>query len=1123
MIHLTTAATLEPLADACATLLAQPTADPLAPEWIAVPTGGVRAWLQRRLAARLGATSEGRLDGVSMNISFVRADGLRQALLGNGPSGGIHGAGHGSDGWSTTAMTWALMMIGADPSASGRNADVPLARWAMSHAERFGRYQVHRPNVLQGWLQERPRYAIAGTGVGAKSEHAQADLYRTMHDLLAAPDPVERLEDLFTASGDNSASPTRLLAVPTRLVVFGFTVPPDGGLFPRLADLVAKQCDLHVYGLDPLPGDEARWTPLGRSWGKPVDDGRKVLAQLPRASVEPQIHFDANPAADPQSLLGTLQRWISSGDRPAGLATNGDGSVIVHGCQGLTRQAEVLRDDLLGRFADDEALREEDVVVYCSDPERVAPILRATWGPSTMGNDADGVPRLRYHIDGLPLRAADPIADAFSRLLEMTTGRVTPVDLLGFCQLEPVRQRWGFDDDDIARFRDWVTALNVRWGLNPDHRSRFAVPASLSLGTWRRALDRLALGVAYASDDLVVAVPGDTAGALPFAIEGDDLDRLGRLSDLIARIEQLVECAIEPMDIETRLDQLRATVRGLLAPAKGKDDQLDRILRVCSVPDDAAAMLRSSEAGLTVTLSDIRPLLLAQLSSRGGASTPTRGGITVTTPDSFRGVPFRLTYLLDLDDSWVPTGTIESGDLLAADPKPGDPDRRNEARLSLLTALIASRDAVIVLVNARDIATNQIVPEAIVTSELLDALDGLSASDARELLVRDHPRQAIDPKCFQPGSSLSGTRPWSFDRVAYAATNARASELASPTKALWQTPTDRVTARASVIPLADLIDLIKDTTKVSTRNAFDLTLPYDNADPAEHLPTALTNLERFRLRREVLDDRLGDGLNDPSGEASDEELLTQLQAADRLPIASLGVAAFDDAVDTIDTLCEIAATVCADRNREVIDISLPIGGDRRIEGSIEVWRGPNDASVVDVLTSELKNADRLTALLRVVLLAASAPATSWRAALVAPKWKKPLLVAIPAQDAGDAELRNDTKDFVQRALDNFVRLYDVAQLGPLPLIPELFKLDGDFAANPGAAWRPWATERPIRRFVYGDVDFHTMRRATTHLDDPGIEGDPSAADTPGRIEHLGGLFMRMLKEAEALDKQSRGK
>ncbi|MDQ3849564.1 MAG: exodeoxyribonuclease V subunit gamma [Actinomycetota bacterium] len=69
MLHIHRAERADGLVDALSALLADPPADPFAPEVIAVPTRGMERWLTQRMSARLDA-SEGRADGVCANIAF---------------------------------------------------------------------------------------------------------------------------------------------------------------------------------------------------------------------------------------------------------------------------------------------------------------------------------------------------------------------------------------------------------------------------------------------------------------------------------------------------------------------------------------------------------------------------------------------------------------------------------------------------------------------------------------------------------------------------------------------------------------------------------------------------------------------------------------------------------------------------------------------------------------------------------------------------------------------------------------------------------------------------------------------------------------------------------------------
>ncbi|MHB8458209.1 MAG: exodeoxyribonuclease V subunit gamma, partial [Acidimicrobiales bacterium] len=50
MLHIASAAQVEPLAAALAAVLAEPLSDLMTPEWVAVPTVGMQRWLALELA-----------------------------------------------------------------------------------------------------------------------------------------------------------------------------------------------------------------------------------------------------------------------------------------------------------------------------------------------------------------------------------------------------------------------------------------------------------------------------------------------------------------------------------------------------------------------------------------------------------------------------------------------------------------------------------------------------------------------------------------------------------------------------------------------------------------------------------------------------------------------------------------------------------------------------------------------------------------------------------------------------------------------------------------------------------------------------------------------------------------
>ena len=64
---------------------------------------------------------------------------------------------------------------------------------------------------------------------------------------------------------------------------------------------------------------------------------------------------------------------------------------------------------------------------------------------------------------GRPIRSSA----ATLALLELAGGRFEVAEVLDFLALGPVRQRFRFDDEDLADMTEWASGTNVRWGVDP--------------------------------------------------------------------------------------------------------------------------------------------------------------------------------------------------------------------------------------------------------------------------------------------------------------------------------------------------------------------------------------------------------------------------------------------------------------------------------------------------------------------------------------------------------------------------------------------------------------------------------------------------------------------------------
>ena len=116
MIHVYAAGGAEPLAARLAEVWAGPVADPFTPEWLAVPSDGMRRWLTLELARHLGASGPGG-DGVVANVVRAYPGTLRSCVLA-AARGGDH-----PDPWDIDRLVWSVLAAldrgGHDPALGG--------------------------------------------------------------------------------------------------------------------------------------------------------------------------------------------------------------------------------------------------------------------------------------------------------------------------------------------------------------------------------------------------------------------------------------------------------------------------------------------------------------------------------------------------------------------------------------------------------------------------------------------------------------------------------------------------------------------------------------------------------------------------------------------------------------------------------------------------------------------------------------------------------------------------------------------------------------------------------------------------------------------------------------------
>ncbi len=223
-----------------------------------------------------------------------------------------------------------------------------------------------------------------------------------------------------------------------------------------------------------------------------------------------------------------------------------------------------------------------------------------------------------------------------------------------------------------------------------------------------------------------------------------------------------------------------------------------------------------------------------------------------------RSVPHRVVCLLGLDDGAFPRQpAIDGDDILLRDPMTGERDERSEDRQLLLDAVLAAQERLVITYAGADERTNALRPPAVPVGELLDTLDAaFRSSDERPL------RRSCSPaiRCSRSTrrTSLAGglgvPEPFSFDPAALGGARAwwlRATRPAPSCGGAAAAP------RAGSGDSTAFADVLRSSRRAaSCASGSGVTLPRDEEETTDRLPSSSTALDRWRLGQRMLDARL---------------------------------------------------------------------------------------------------------------------------------------------------------------------------------------------------------------------------------------------------------------------------
>lgn len=633
---------------------------------------------------------------------------------------------------------------------------------AVRVAQLLEHYITYRPHWLVAWSIEKP----AGLPGGTEDEAWQAALWRRIAtDLgIRRQHPAALFFKTIEELGDEAP---RHAGLPDSAHVFCLpSMPP---LYLDILRKLSRWVEIDLYVLNPCREywfeivDRKHFSYLAArqqdlfhevgnallaSWGRQTQAHIDLLFGDDGQVVEENSHFE--PSAE-KSLLEALQNAILDLEElvPGSVSlTEGDRSIEVHVCHSLTRELEVLQDQLLGLFVEDERLKPGDILVLTPDLETAAPLIDAVFGTVPEAR------RIPYQITGRAQTRTNPVAAVLDRLLGLCDSRCTASSVFDLLQQAPVAARFGLSADELERIHGWMNESGMRWGLDADQRQALGLPAD-GRHTLADGLNRLFLAFALGDGDEARAtvIAGSLGAGHP---QGSAAVALGTFWSFV----RLLETAQREWMCQRHADGWQTLLNDWLerfipAGAEWLDD--------LNVVHAAIAELHRNmtQGGLRTPVSGdiIRAALNAVLDDPARGAVP-GGLLTFSALAGLRSLPYKVICLVGMNDGVFPANPrpVEF-DLMARFPQRGDRQRRLDDRNLFLDLLLAARQRFYLSYSGRSIRDDSLRPPSVLLAELLDYLVAATAADpadpqslqaARRRLVVEHPLQPFSASYFDP-------------------------------------------------------------------------------------------------------------------------------------------------------------------------------------------------------------------------------------------------------------------------------------------------------------------------------------------------------------------------------------
>jgi len=463
---------------------------------------------------------------------------------------------------------------------------------------------------------------------------------------------------------------------------------------------LSEQMEVTHFLLTPAePGESGFSHPLLGEWASLIE-GFWSLVRKEEISVEKAfVQKDS-----PWGMEGVHQDFLANSGVPSGVFE-------VHSFSSPMREVEGLKDQILALI--EEGYKPEDIGVLAPDIRNYGAFIEGVFSSSQSG------PSIPFNMIDLSLGAESPFIQASIELVALMTSRFSRQDLYQFFKNPCVLHRLGIDSSLLEEWLEFQEETNIRWGSDGPFRQQQGAGGE-GMGTYQRGFSRFLAGL---------ALPGEEyGGLLPYNHKSLTLSR--EMGKLIQAHNRLFEVSRRWQKKTQPLEGWVLEFEELFLSFTGErpdtpEDKVDRrtfrdVLRKLNALTDSLEADPDFDSQMDFAL--FQHLLQEVLQeTSGGKGQYLTGGVTCSNLKPLRAIPFKIIFLLGMDEGVFPAEESPlSFDLRDVVPRVMNMDQKNTDLYALVETILSARDKIFLFYQGVNPVSGEEVPPSLMVEQLLE-------------------------------------------------------------------------------------------------------------------------------------------------------------------------------------------------------------------------------------------------------------------------------------------------------------------------------------------------------------------------------------------------------------------